>query len=51
MKLVSNSFRRAGVQKFCGALLTVMTLASLTYAQTITSGENKGEGHDHVQKR
>ena len=40
MKLVSNSFRRAGLQRLCGALLTVMTLASLAYAQTsFTSGE------------
>jgi outer membrane protein OmpA-like peptidoglycan-associated protein len=40
MKLVSNSFRRAGVQGLCGALLTVMTLASVAYAQTsFTSGE------------
>jgi outer membrane protein OmpA-like peptidoglycan-associated protein len=40
MKLVSNSFRRAGVQRLCGTLLAVMTLASLAYAQTsFTSGQ------------
>jgi outer membrane protein OmpA-like peptidoglycan-associated protein len=40
MKAASNSFRRAGVQRLCGALLAVMTLASLAYAQTsFTSGE------------
>src|SRR6202020_701990 len=40
MKLTSNSIRRAGVQRLCAALLTVMTLASLAYAQTsFTSGE------------
>jgi outer membrane protein OmpA-like peptidoglycan-associated protein len=39
MEFISNSLRRAGVQRFCGVLLTIMTLASLTYAQTITSGE------------
>jgi outer membrane protein OmpA-like peptidoglycan-associated protein len=40
VKLPSNSFRRAGVQRLCGALLTVMTLASVAYAQTsLTSGE------------
>ena len=40
MKLASISFRRAGVQRLCGALLTVVTLASVAYAQTsFTSGE------------
>src|SRR5580658_2559365 len=40
MKLVSNSFRRAGVQRLCSALLAVMTLASLAHAQTsFTAGE------------
>lgn len=40
MKLTSSSFRRAGVQRFCGALLTMTTLASLAYAQiSFTSGE------------
>jgi outer membrane protein OmpA-like peptidoglycan-associated protein len=40
MKLSSNSFRRAGVERLCGGLLTIMTLASLAYAQTsFTSGE------------
>ena len=40
MKPASRSFRRAGVQRLCGALLTIMTLASVVYAQTsFTSGE------------
>ena len=40
MKLVINSFRRAGVQRLCSALLAVMTLASLAHAQTsFTAGE------------
>jgi outer membrane protein OmpA-like peptidoglycan-associated protein len=40
MKTVSDSFRRAGVQKLCAALLTVITLASLAHAQTsFTSGQ------------
>ncbi len=40
MKLASSSFRRAGVQRLCAALLTIMTSASLAYAQTsFTSGE------------
>src|SRR3984957_7287889 len=40
MRVISNSFRRAGVQRLCGTLLTVTTLASVAYAQTpFTSGE------------
>jgi outer membrane protein OmpA-like peptidoglycan-associated protein len=40
MKTVSDSFRRAGVQKLCAALLTVITLAPLAHAQTsFTSGQ------------
>jgi outer membrane protein OmpA-like peptidoglycan-associated protein len=40
MKPANSSLRRAGVQTLCGALLTVMTLASVAYAQTsFTAGE------------
>jgi outer membrane protein OmpA-like peptidoglycan-associated protein len=40
MKSANSSFRRAGVQSLCGALLTGMMLASVAYAQTsFTSGE------------
>jgi outer membrane protein OmpA-like peptidoglycan-associated protein len=40
MRLVSNSFRRAGVHRLCSALLAIITLASVAYAQTsFTSGQ------------
>ena len=39
MKSWSGRFRRAGAQRICAALLTVIALASVGYAQTFTSGE------------
>ncbi len=39
MKSWSDRFRRVGVQRICAALLTVIALASVGYAQTFTSGE------------
>jgi hypothetical protein len=40
MKSASSSFRRAGVLRLCGALLTIVALTTLAYAQTsFTSGE------------
>ena len=39
MKSANSSFRRAGAQRLCAALLAVMTLASVAYAQTFNSGE------------
>lgn len=40
MKSASSSFRRAGAQRLCAALLSLMALASVAYAQTsFTSGE------------
>jgi outer membrane protein OmpA-like peptidoglycan-associated protein len=40
MKLASSSFRRAGAQRLCAALLSLTALASVAYAQTsFTSGQ------------
>jgi len=39
MKSWSGRFTRVGVQRVCAALLTVIALASVGYAQTFTSGE------------
>jgi outer membrane protein OmpA-like peptidoglycan-associated protein len=39
MKSASSSFRRVGAQRLCAALLTVVVLTSVAYAQTFSSGE------------
>jgi outer membrane protein OmpA-like peptidoglycan-associated protein len=39
MKSWSGRFTRVGAQRVCAALLTVIALASVGYAQTFTSGE------------
>ena len=39
MKSWSGRFTRVGAQRVCAALLTVIALVSVGYAQTFTSGE------------
>ena len=39
MKSPSGSFRPVGTQRACVVLLTVITLASVAFAQTFTAGE------------
>ena len=39
MKSASGNFTRAGAQRWCAVLLTIMAFASVAYAQTFTSGQ------------
>jgi outer membrane protein OmpA-like peptidoglycan-associated protein len=50
MNLSGSSFRRVGTQRVCAALLAVMTLASVSYAQTFTAGE-KGKVKGTIMSR
>jgi outer membrane protein OmpA-like peptidoglycan-associated protein len=50
MKSASSSFRRAAAQRLCAALLTVIALASVAYAQTFNSGE-KGKVKGTIMSR
>jgi hypothetical protein len=51
MKPISNRFRRAGVQRLCRALLTVMTLASFAYAQTSFAPGEKAKVKGAIMSR
>jgi outer membrane protein OmpA-like peptidoglycan-associated protein len=51
MKPANNSFRRAGVQRLCGALLTIMTLTSVVYAQTSFSSGEKAKVKGTIMSR
>jgi outer membrane protein OmpA-like peptidoglycan-associated protein len=50
MKSLSSGFTRVGAQRVCAALLTVIALASVGYAQTFTSGE-KGKVKGTIMSR
>jgi outer membrane protein OmpA-like peptidoglycan-associated protein len=51
MKPANSSLRRAGVQTLCGALLTVMTLASVAYAQTSFTAGAKAKVKGTIMSR